>query len=501
MAHPAGAHAAPPAPPAARAANAAAASAHGAAAAEYGAGAWPRAAFAGAVRWADFALLAVFYFGLGHALSANGLLNASLASAAPWLLGPLFAAALMRAAGAYRFDAYESVGRHAAMAGGGALAAAGLAALAALVSPAPAGGVLTAGVLGACAAALAHQGWRALFRYLSRSGRFARNVVIVGATPNAERLIETNARTGEVNVMAVFDDRAAGGRAPADIGGAPVLGSLDDLMAWPDLPRADCIIITVTSLAAERTRDLIERLRPLPNKIVLFLDLDSFQPEATNLARIADLPVAFVSGRPDGWARLAVKRAADLVTAGLALVVFAPVMAVVAIGVRLDSPGPVLFRQKRHGFNNSVIEVLKFRTMRADACDQPVRQVEQGDPRVTRFGRFLRKTSLDELPQIFNVLGGEMSMVGPRPHAIGMKTGEIESARLVADYAHRCRVKPGITGWAQVHGSRGPVHTAEDVARRVRYDIDYIQRQNLLLDLWILVCTIPCFLGDSLRTR
>jgi lipopolysaccharide/colanic/teichoic acid biosynthesis glycosyltransferase len=140
--------------------------------------------------------------------------------------------------------------------------------------------------------------------------------------------------------------------------------------------------------------------------------------------------------------------------------------------------------------------------MRHAAADATAsRQVAVDDDRVTRVGRFIRATSLDELPQIFNVLSGEMSLVGPRPHAIGMKTGETESALMVAEYAHRHRIKPGITGWAAVKGSRGPVHTEAEVRRRVELDIDYIQRQSFWLDLWILLITVPVLLGDRTAVR
>ena len=185
----------------------------------------------------------------------------------------------------------------------------------------------------------------------------------------------------------------------------------------------------------------------------------------------------------------------------LALIAAAPVMAVIAILIRLDSPGPVFFRQRRQGFNNEEIVVWKFRSMRADLADSGERQVSLDDPRVTRLGCFIRRTSLDELPQLFNVLAGEMSLVGPRPHAVGMKTGDVPSASLVAEYAHRHRLKPGITGWAAIHGSRGPVDTPDAVRRRVALDIDYIDRQGFWLDLYILAMTLPCLLGDKLATR
>jgi lipopolysaccharide/colanic/teichoic acid biosynthesis glycosyltransferase len=168
----------------------------------------------------------------------------------------------------------------------------------------------------------------------------------------------------------------------------------------------------------------------------------------------------------------------------------------------MDSPGPVFFRQRRHGFNNEEITVWKFRSMRVEMADaKAARQISADDDRVTKVGKFIRKTSLDELPQIFNVLTGEMSLVGPRPHAIGMKTGDVESAQLVREYAHRHRMKPGMTGWAAIHGSRGPVDTPELVRERVALDVHYIERQSFWLDLYIMAMTIPCLLGDKDAVR
>ena len=196
------------------------------------------------------------------------------------------------------------------------------------------------------------------------------------------------------------------------------------------------------------------------------------------------------------------KRAQDVIIALIALFVAAPIMLMVALAIKLDSPGPVFFRQRRHGFNNEEIVVWKFRSMRVEATDhKAARQISADDDRVTRVGKFIRKTSLDELPQLINVLTGEMSLVGPRPHAIGMKTGEVESSRLVAEYAHRHRMKPGMTGWAAINGSRGAVDTPELVRRRVALDVEYIERQSFWLDLWIIAVTIPVLLGDRMAVR
>ncbi|MCA8904894.1 MAG: sugar transferase, partial [Hyphomonas sp.] len=184
-------------------------------------------------------------------------------------------------------------------------------------------------------------------------------------------------------------------------------------------------------------------------------------------------------------------------------IVFSPILLAVAIAVKLDSPGPVFFRQKRHGFNNQLIRVWKFRSMKTDAAaeERMAEQATADDPRVTRVGRIIRRTSLDELPQLLNVLTGEMSLVGPRPHAVGMTTETIQVHDIVGDYAHRHRVKPGITGWAQVNGSRGPVHTREEVRERIRLDLEYVNRSSFWFDIYIMLKTAPCLFGDRTRSR
>jgi lipopolysaccharide/colanic/teichoic acid biosynthesis glycosyltransferase len=200
--------------------------------------------------------------------------------------------------------------------------------------------------------------------------------------------------------------------------------------------------------------------------------------------------------------RLFAKRVQDLVFGTIACFLAAPAMLAIALAIKMDSQGPIFFHQLRYGFNNEPILVRKFRSMRQEAADPTAsRQVARNDSRVTRVGRFIRSTSLDELPQLFNVISGEMSMVGPRPHAIGMKTGDTESARLVAEYAHRHRIKPGITSWAAIHGSRGPVNSTEEIRARVALDIAYIERQSFWLDLYILLKTMPCILGDRQAVR
>ncbi|HEY3813579.1 MAG TPA: exopolysaccharide biosynthesis polyprenyl glycosylphosphotransferase [Caulobacteraceae bacterium] len=337
------------------------------------------------------------------------------------------------------------------------------------------------------------QGWRA-------QGRLTPNIVIVGATKHAERLITAALARRDVNVIGVFDDRLA--RSPEALSGVPVLGDVQALVEHRIAPFVDRVVVCVDAGARGRVREIVDRLRVLPNEVSLLVDLETESDRDAALARLADAPLTRLSGLPENDRRAFAKRLLDLGVGALMLVMLAPLMGLIALWVKLDSQGPVLFRQKRHGFNNEVVTVWKFRTMRQESTDQAgARQVVADDERVTRAGRFLRQMSLDELPQLVNVLKGEMSLVGPRPHSVGMKTGQWESARLVAEYAWRHRMKPGMTGWAAIKGSRGPLHTAADVRKRVALDIEYIERQSVWLDLYCILMTVPVLVGDRLAIR
>jgi exopolysaccharide biosynthesis polyprenyl glycosylphosphotransferase len=190
------------------------------------------------------------------------------------------------------------------------------------------------------------------------------------------------------------------------------------------------------------------------------------------------------------WHALA-KAGMDYTLGGIATLALLPALGAIALAIRLDDPGPVLFKQRRHGYNNREFEIYKFRTMRlgANKSADAIKQTERDDPRITRVGRFLRKWSLDELPQLFNVLRGEMSLVGPRPHAVVMRTEQRLGEEIVAAYPHRHRVKPGITGWAQVHGARGATDTEAQLRRRIELDLYYIEHCSPLLDFKVLLLT------------
>ncbi len=429
-------------------------------------------------------------------------LSASVASLLPLLAGVLALVWALNAAGAYRFDARERLSGHlvrASLAFVPLAAAMALWLLASGAWPSEGPAVTAWFALAFASIYLAHFGWWMLVSRWRRQGRLTPNIFVVGATQHAERLIQGLLETREAHVLGVFDDRLD--RAPTSICGVPVLGDTNALVLHRVTPFVDRIVVTVPPAAQGRVRQIIERLRILPNEISLYLDLDAEGSDAV-IDRLASAPLAQMSGVRRDERRAFRKRIQDLVFGALGLAVAAPVMGAIAIAIKLDGPGPVFFRQRRHGFNNEEITVWKFRSMRVESADATAaRQVSAGDERITRVGRFIRSTSLDELPQIFNVLAGEMSLVGPRPHAIGMKTGDVESARLVAEYAHRHRIKPGMTGWAAIHGSRGPVDTPDSVRRRVALDVEYIERQSFWLDLYIMAVTIPCLLGDRHAVR
>lgn len=454
------------------------------------------------LRWLDaiVASLIATYF-LLH--SGAGFLHASVYQFTPFALIPLTLSWSLRTASAYNLGFNRGIVDHVLTTAYGSGIPLGVLALAIhLIYPSDIAPFALAAIFSTWLVVnCLHIHALAIGRHLARAGWISENVIIVGSTENAQRLIERNAKSRELNIVGIFDDRLS--RAPSSLAGAPLLGQLDDLFEWDRLPEIDRIIVTVTSDARDRVRAMIDRLRVLPQRVVLLLDLEGFDPETESLAQIAHSPAAYVSGSPKDARRAVSKRAFDLILASLMTIAFSPLLIFLAIAIKLESKGPVIFRQKRHGFNNQIIRVWKFRTMRddPDAAERISQQTIADDPRITRIGRIIRQTSLDELPQLWNVLKGEMSIVGPRPHAVGM-TSETQSVQnIVGDYAHRHRVKPGITGWAQINGSRGPVHTKDLVRERVRLDMEYVNRSSFWLDLHIMLLTVPRLLGDAKTIR
>lgn len=447
-------------------------------------------------------LFAATAVGVAH-VSGGALLSARLADAAPLVLGAVAVLGLLRSLGLYRFDKSHGILSH--LASVAAVVACGVAATFATglvlhgeLAPWAEYGRWSLGLLSLMLAL--HAVWSLLVADWRRKGALTPNIAVVGATRHAERLIREALQRRDLNVLGVFDDRLA--RSPDAVEGVPVLGEANALLNHRLTPYIDQIVLAIDPKAEARVRDLTARLNALPIRLTLLVDPKTAEQRNAALEKLAQSPMAPLEGPVDPERRAFNKRLQDMVLASGGLILLSPLLLLIGLLVRFDSPGPAMFRQRRHGFNQEEIVVWKFRTMRhADADATASRQVTADDDRITRIGRFLRATSLDELPQLLNVLRGEMSLVGPRPHAIGMKTGEIESARLVADYAHRHRIKPGMTGWAAIKGSRGPMHTAPEVRRRVQLDIDYIEHQSFWLDLWIIAVTIPVLLGDRMSVR
>lgn len=326
--------------------------------------------------------------------------------------------------------------------------------------------------------------------WLRQRGRLAQVVAVVGSGVRAKQFAALVAQAGvqRVGLLGLFDDLPPGGSAHD----AGTNGSLDRLIELAATRRIDWIVLALPPSRPNRLRAIVHRLEALGVPIGLCpQSLGAAGPAFVVDAVAGSVPVHRLVARPiERWGAVA-KVAEDLLLGGLLTLLLLPVLAVIALAIRLDSPGPVIFRQRRHALDNREFEIFKFRTMAWNPAGAggALQQTTRGDRRITRLGRFLRASSLDELPQLFNVLQGTMSLVGPRPHAIDMRTEQRLGADITELYAHRHRVKPGITGWAQVNGARGATETTGQLARRVELDLHYIDRWSPMLDLWILVLT------------
>jgi Undecaprenyl-phosphate glucose phosphotransferase len=330
-----------------------------------------------------------------------------------------------------------------------------------------------------------------LVRRWARSGRLVRRVIIVGGGREGETLVHAleHEADSDLRICGVFDDRG-GDRSPEVVAGIPKLGTVDDLVEFTRRTRVDLILVSLPLTAEERVLHMVRKLWVLPVDVRLAAHMSKLRFRPRAYSYIGNVPVLDIFDKPIADWNMVMKSAFDRIAGGLILIGMLPVMAATAIAIRLDSPGPVLFRQRRLGFNNEVIEVYKFRSLYHNHADPMARQVvTKDDPRVTRVGRFIRKTSLDELPQLINVLRGELSLVGPRPHAVEANTANKLWEEVVDGYFARHRVKPGITGWAQINGWRGEVNTPEKLQHRVEHDLYYIENWSLLFDLYILLRT------------
>lgn len=329
---------------------------------------------------------------------------------------------------------------------------------------------------------------RQVLANFAASGCFDQTVAVFGAGPIARRVKDHLCdKSLGVHFAGVFDDRS--GEERLDTGGLAVSGKLDDLVRAALDGRIDQIIIALPQAADRRMADVARKLEQLPVSLHFVTHIASDFVESPTAHKVSSLgPVGLldVKAKPfSDWGPF-VKQAEDYILGSLLLILALPLLPIIALAIRLDSDGPVLFRQRRRGVNQRIIEVLKFRTMTVMEDGDDVRQVSAKDPRITRVGAYLRRTSLDELPQLWNVLRGEMSLVGPRPHALAH---DDEYSKKLEEYAARHQVKPGITGLAQVKGWRGETPTTDSMKARVELDIAYIKTWSLWRDLKILAQT------------
>ena len=330
-----------------------------------------------------------------------------------------------------------------------------------------------------------------LVRRWARAGRLNLRAVVYGSGPAAHELIRALEEDAgnDIRICGIFDERGDD-RTRRMISGYPLLGGIEDLLAFGRNARLDLVLVALPMTAEERLIDIVRRLWVLPVDIRLAATATKVRFPSRAYSYIGKVPMIDLADRPiKDWGMVA-KWIFDKAVGVTALFLLAPVMAAIALAIRLDSKGPILFRQKRYGFNNELIEVLKFRSMYVDKCDaEASRLVTKSDDRVTRVGRFIRKTSLDELPQLLNVVKGDLSLVGPRPHALAAKAADKLYDEVVDSYFARHKVKPGITGWAQINGWRGETDTPEKIEKRVEHDLYYIENWSLLLDVYILLMT------------
>ncbi|MBB3223208.1 undecaprenyl-phosphate glucose phosphotransferase [Pseudoduganella umbonata] len=318
-----------------------------------------------------------------------------------------------------------------------------------------------------------------------------RSVLIVGANDVGIKFARTIERYPNLfmQVRGFFDDRG-GDRQPEDLD-YPILGKMCDVAAFVRENNIKMIFISQPISAQPRIRKLLDDLQDTTASVYFLPDIYVFDLMQARFDNVGGMPVIAICETPFTGFNSLVKRASDIVLALIIQLMLLPVMLAIAIAVKLSSPGPIIFRQRRYGLYGEQIYVYKFRSMTVTEDGTKVVQAKKNDQRITRVGAFLRKTSLDELPQFVNVLQGRMSIVGPRPHAVAHNE---QYRKLIKGYMLRHKAKPGITGWAQVNGFRGETETLDKMEARIRYDLDYLRNWSLLLDLWIIVRTVAVVL-------
>lgn len=296
-----------------------------------------------------------------------------------------------------------------------------------------------------------------------------------------------------INVVGFFDNQAS--LPVLRNTEVPLLGDMSDVANYCKTHQVDNVYIALPMAAQPRILQLLDDLRDTTVSIYFLPDLFLYDMIQARIDTVNGVPIVGVCESPFLGVNGVIKRISDIVLSAIILVMISPVLIALAIGVKMSSPGPILFKQFRYGLDGSKILVYKFRSMRVHKAEEFVKQATKDDDRITKFGQFIRKTSLDELPQFINVFQGRMSIVGPRPHAVSHNE---EYRKLIKGYMVRHMVKPGITGWAQVNGYRGETETLDKMENRIRFDLDYLRHWSLYLDLWIILRTVMVvFRGDE----
>lgn len=333
---------------------------------------------------------------------------------------------------------------------------------------------------------MAHLGIRIVLRWVRASGHNTRTAVIVGATKVGYHLAEQIHQTPYLGIklQGFFDDKPASDLQ--DFREEKLIGTLKELPKYVRCHQIDVVYIALPSVDEMTFATLIGELQDTTASLYFAPNISMCSLIQSKTYQLNGIPLISVWEVPFSGSEYVLKQAIDTVLAGLALIFLCPLMAVIALGVKLSSPGPIIFNQHRYGLGGQEIVVYKFRSMTVMEDGNSISQAKRSDPRVTKFGAFLRRTSLDELPQFINVLQGRMSIVGPRPHAVAHNE---QYRKLINGYMLRHKVKPGITGWAQIHGLRGETDTLDKMKKRVEYDLDYLSNWSIGLDLQIICRT------------
>jgi putative colanic acid biosynthesis UDP-glucose lipid carrier transferase len=350
--------------------------------------------------------------------------------------------------------------------------------------------VVTSWILGApTLVAIVRAGTRIVLASARARGRNLRYVAIVGVTEigiHLARRIQFTPQLG-MRLVGFYDDRTPERlpELPSDAG--RLVGTFEEVVKQARGGEIECVYVALPMRAEGRVAALLEGLADTTASVYYVPDFYVFDLLHGRWTLLGDVPLISIFETPFYGVDGVVKRIEDLVLGSLAVLVASPVMLATALAIKVTSRGPVFFKQRRYGLNGEVIEVLKFRSMRVQEDGAVVKQATKNDDRITPVGRFIRRTSIDQLPQLFHVVTGTMSLVGPRPHAVAHNE---EYRTRIKRYMLRHKVKPGLTGWAQVNGWRGETDTLEKMERRIEHDLEYIRRWGLLFDLWIIFLTV-----------